>query len=256
MTNFEWLAPLNTLPFKLYALAENAISVEFGQEISDVTFNRIQNMNTAIQQHPFEGYQGTVPAYASLTIFFNPMQVMANAQLSGINCFERLSNYLLQLDRKSGEQDAVKNQPTTIPVCYAAKFAPDLAFLMNYYGLTKQEIIDIHSAAMYKVHMVGFIPGFAYLGGLPTELSAPRKSVPRSKVSAGSVGIAGTQTGIYPLESPGGWQIIGRTPLKLFDVQRSQKPFLLKAGDKVVFTAIDTHDFESLQRDQHAHQNH
>lgn len=255
MTNFEWLRAVNTSDFKIYSLAENAVSMEFGQEINELTFNRIQGLNEALQKDPFDGFQCTVPAYVSLTVFFDPVQVMAAPTLFGINCFEKVSKHLLQMDKNIGGNLISKRQPIHIPVCYDEEFGPDLVFLMKYCGLTKQEIINIHSAATYKVHMIGFLPGFAYLGGMSEQLLAPRKSVPRAKVPAGSVGIAGAQTGIYPLESPGGWQLIGQTPLQLFDLKQNQKPSLLKAGDEVIFTPIGIDDFKSFQQN-HAHQNH
>src|SRR5690606_13568554 len=117
--------------------------------------------------------------------------------------------------------------------------------------ITAATVIELHGAAIYQVHLIGFTPGFAYLGGMPQQLAVPRKASPRNKVTAGSVGIAGEQTGIYPLDTPGGWQIIGRTPLRLFDTNREQ-PALLKAGDRVVFQAIDHELFERFSSDADA----
>jgi len=247
MAAFELLQFSTTSHFKIYSLAENAVTIAFGQEINDLTFNQIQSLNEIIQQHPFDGFHCTVPAYTSLSIFFDPVQVITSTKLPGINCFERVSNYLLQLDKHHAEEPTSKRQPVTIPVCYDDQFGPDLTSLAKYYGITKQKIIDIHSATTYKVHMIGFIPGFAYLGGMSEQLIAPRKHIPRNKVPAGSVGIAGAQTGIYPLETPGGWQLIGRTPLPLFDSQNPQHPSLLKAGDEVIFMPISAKDFKSYQ---------
>ena len=134
-------------------------------------------------------------------------------------------------------------------MCYDATFGLDLEELTSFYQLKKEEIIEMHSSAVYTVYMIGFVPGFPYLGGLAEKLIAPRKQNPRSAIAAGSVGIAGKQTGIYPLETPGGWQIIGRTPLKLFDVNR-QQPSLLKAGDKIKFNSISLNEYEELAKKQ------
>ena len=120
---------------------------------------------------------------------------------------------------------------------------PDLEYVAEFHHLTIEEVISLHSAAVYKVYMIGFIPGFAYMGGLPAKLDTPRKDSPRKAVPAGAVGIAGKQTGIYPLETPGGWQIIGQTPIKLFDENR-QPPAFLKAGDRIKFEPISLSGFE------------
>ncbi len=134
-----------------------------------------------------------------------------------------------------------------IPVCYEGEFAPDLAEVADHAGLSPEEVVQRHAAAAYRVGCVGFMPGFPYLTGLPPELAVPRRAVPRREVAAGSVAIGGSQTGIYPSASPGGWNVIGRTPLRLFDVAR-RPPALLGAGDAVRFRAITRAEFESLLR--------
>lgn len=238
--------------FNIYALSEQAITIEFGQEISEPVFQKVTAFNNLVNQNPFPGLYATVPAYATLTVFFDALQVI-QSDLPGTDCFEKVSGYLAGLKSKQGI--AITHSETIIiPVCYGGDFGPDIDEVVNHTKLTAQEIINLHSAAIYKVYMIGFVPGFAYMGGMNEKLAAPRKSTPRGAVPAGSVGIAGQQTGIYPLETPGGWQIIGRTPLKMFDANRPQ-PALLKAGDQVVFKPTDKQQFDHLANNSDADTN-
>lgn len=230
--------------FVVYSLSEYAVTVQFDDRIAADTLERIRSFNALLLQHPFDGFRTTVPAYATLTVYYNPLDVMQTDRLTGTDGFERVSNFLYGL----GAQWAVTEMPPSatrsIPLCYGGVFGPDLDDVAHQLGITAMEVIALHSAATYRVYMIGFTPGFAYLGGMPEQLAVPRKATPRGKVAAGSVGIAGEQTGIYPLDTPGGWQIIGRTPLRLFDAGREQ-PALLKAGDRVTFEAIDHALFQS-----------
>lgn len=138
--------------------------------------------------------------------------------------------------------------PIEIPVCYESEFAPDLESLAKDIDLSPDQIISLHTSTTYDVFMMGFLPGFPYLGQLPAQLECKRKAVPRKLVSAGSVGIAGKQTGIYPLDAPGGWQLIGQTPLKIFDAL-AEESFLMKMGDKVKFKSISAETFNKIQKD-------
>jgi inhibitor of KinA len=235
----------NTFPYKVYSLSENAVTIEFGNKISEDIFQQVSNFNRLITKNPFAGFKTTLPAYATLTIFFDPLQVVSSPQLKGIGCLERIKNYLIELDETVVESVGSDTNTITIPVCYGNAFGPDLDFVSAHSKLSVADIIKHHTEAIYKVYMLGFVPGFAYLGGLPAQLEMPRKPVPRKAVPAGSVGIAAMQTAVYPLQTPGGWQIIGRTPLKLFDVKK-ENPLLLKAGDHVVFKSIDEAEFEKI----------
>ena len=134
-----------------------------------------------------------------------------------------------------------------IPVCYASEFAPDLDDVARYAELSTKEVVDLHSSADYRVACIGFVPGFTFLAGLPKKLATPRRDTPRKQIPPGSVGIGGAQTGIYPLRSPGGWNLIGRTPLRLFDSQKDP-PTLLRAGDRVRFRVVARDEFESLKQ--------
>lgn len=230
--------------FKLYQLSEKAVTIDFGNEINGDIFNRVQGLNRLIQEHPLPGLRDTVPAYTTLTICYDPIALFNDANLQGPTGLEKVRCYLGQLNDLSTAYTMQTTEALIIPVCYGGFFGPDLREVAAVNGLSDNDVIDIHTSATYQVYMIGFVPGFAYMGGMPETIAAPRKPAPRPAIPAGSVGIAGKQTGIYPLETPGGWQLIGRTPLRLFDAGRPQ-PSLLKAGDRVQFKAITQTEFES-----------
>jgi inhibitor of KinA len=227
-----------------YPISEYAVTIEFGKIINDGLVSRVNQFNELLLQNPFPGMYQTVPAYASLTVFYDPVMLIRD-NLPGKSCHDKVYNYLQQLfagySPSTTTQEAV--ELITIPVCYGNKLGPDLGYLASYHETTADEVIGLHSSAIYKVYMIGFIPGFAYMGGLHEKLETPRKATP-VKVPAGAVGIAGKQTGIYPLEIPGGWQIIGQTPLRLFNAERTP-PTRLKAGDRVQFEPITLSEFEN-----------
>jgi inhibitor of KinA len=231
--------------FTIYALSEYAVTVSFGNEINEDIWLQVSHFNNLVHQHPFPGFITTVAAYTSVTIFYKPVQVMLAGDLPGGDCFARVSGYLKTLKNHPSKKTTIDGETVTIPVYYGGEFGPDLDEVATTNNLTIAEVIAKHSNAVYKVYMIGFVPGFAYLGGMPEELAMPRKATPRAAIPAGSVGIAGKQTGVYPLETPGGWQIIGRTPLKIFDAGKTSSA-LLKTGDRVVFKPIDLPEYERL----------
>ena len=241
------LIPINDIHF--FQISENSISLEFGDNIKEETLGRISRLNECIKQNPFAGLLSTTPAYTTLTLYFNPVKLMNDSGLKGSTTLDKISGYIKSIPVETKIDQQTDNQIIQIPVCYDPAFGFDLQELISFYQLKKEEIIEIHSSVVYTVYMIGFVPGFPYLGGLSEKLTAPRRQNPRAAIPAGSVGIAGQQTGIYPLETPGGWQIIGRTPLKLFDVNR-QQPSLLKAGDKLKFEQISLKEFEQIEREQ------
>lgn len=230
--------------FKIYYLSETAVTVEFGQQIAGNLLNAVNSLNNLLYGRPFPGFRTTVPAYATLTVFYDPVLVI-KSDLPGADCFEKVSAYLTDLNSRKKMDKPVEGDIVTIQVCYGGDFGPDLEEVACLHRISTAEVVRLHSAAIYKVYMIGFVPGFAYLGGMDERLATPRKATPRKSVPAGAVGIAGQQTGVYPLETPGGWQIIGRTPLRLFDQNRGQ-PSLLKPGDTVIFKAIDAEEFKEL----------
>ncbi|MES2427714.1 MAG: 5-oxoprolinase subunit PxpB [Bacteroidota bacterium] len=229
--------------FSIYYLSERAVTVEFGHEISEHVNIKVRDFNNLIHSQPFPGFITMVPAYASVTVFYDPVLV-SRSSLTGSDCFEKVSIYLNTLKPTKKSTKAIAPDTIIIPICYDISLGPDLDGLAKLHQINVDEVIRLHSAAIYQVYMIGFVPGFAYLGGMDPLLNSPRKSTPRKAVPAGSVGIAGEQTGIYPLQTPGGWQIIGQTPLKMFDIDRPQ-PSLLKAGDRVIFKPIPLHEFKA-----------
>ncbi|MGN7989305.1 5-oxoprolinase subunit PxpB [Pedobacter sp. 22226] len=239
-------------PVNIYALSEQSVTVEFGTVISEELLKLITGFNQFLVQNPFPGLITAVPAYASLTVFFDPLVVIAS-DLPGKFSFDKVSQYLKKIGRTKREESYMQSDTIVIPVCYGGDFGPDISAVAQTNHLSTKEVIDIHSSKLYTVFMIGFVPGFAYMGGMDTRLTTPRKAVPDAKIPAGAVGIAGGQTGIYPMETPGGWQIIGRTPLKMFDVSRSQ-PSLLKGGDQVTFKSVGTDEFNTMLQNEYENQ--
>ncbi len=222
---------------KIFPLGDNALTIEFGSEISPALNSLVINLADYFSQNQFPGLIETVPAYASLTIFYEVFTVRKSfpefsTSYSAVKfCAE---NALRNLN------EITKNKPrlVKIPVSFAKESALDLEFLAATKNLTSPEVIEIFTARIYRVYMLGFLPGFAYMGEIDERIAAPRKNSPRLKVSKGSVGIAGGQTGIYSLASPGGWQIIGKTNIELFTPEAAT-PTFLQAGDNVKFYAAD-----------------
>ncbi len=243
------MKPLVFNDLRFFQISENAISIEMGGDISEETLEKITRLNEWIKQNPFAGLLSTIPAYTTLTLYFNLVELMKDAGLKGFTALDKISGYISAINLETTTGHPTQQPIIHIPVCYDDPFGLDMEALTAFYQLTKEEIIQLHSAAVYTVFMIGFVPGFPYLGGLSEKLTAPRKQNPRPVIPKGSVGIAGQQTGIYPLETPGGWQIIGRTPLRLFDAGR-QQPSLLKAGDTIRFEAISLTEFEQIQKQQ------
>lgn len=231
---------------KIIALSEYAVSVNFGDQINEENRQKVERLNYLIHKFPFPGFINSIPAYTSLTLIYDPLKVLTLKPLQfNQELALRIDYYLNELWEKDFIQEEIKPITKIIPVHYGLPWGKDLDFLSNYLSLDPFDIVQIHSEKLYKVYMMGFIPGFPYLGGMDKRLECPRKLVPQSQVLPGSVGIAGIQTGIYPLQSPGGWQIIGRTPLKLFDPFRVPVSWL-NTGDSVKFQAISAGEFEAL----------
>jgi inhibitor of KinA len=183
-----------------------------------------------------------VPAYSSIAVYYDVLLL----HTAGKTAFEKMQELLQQVLNTETDNTEATGRALRIPVCYNAKFAPDLAELAGGKGLTEEEVIYLHTATAYRVYMIGFLPGFPYMGKVNERIAAPRRSSPRTSIPAGSVGIAGEQTGIYPLSSPGGWNIIGRTPVRLFDKDRPE-PVLLQPGDAVQFYSITEDEFNDQQ---------
>ena len=216
-------------------LGDNALIIRFENKICPEINNYIRRCALLLEQEGINGVIEWIPAYASLTLFYKPE----------IQNYSSLCKLLGKILGSSEKKDIPPPEEIIIPVCYGGKFGPDLENVASKNNLTIDEVIKIHSAPSYLIYMLGFSPGFPYLGGMDKKITTPRLETPRALVEAGSVGIAGEQTGIYSLDSPGGWQIIGKTPLKLFHIN-NKKPFLLKAGNLVKFRQIDEEEFDRI----------
>lgn len=220
--------------YRIFPLGDGALTVEFGQEISlDLNEQAIQ-LAANLEQTKFPGFVEAVPAYSSTTIFFEVNAVRAAFQQFE-TAFEAVSSLVESFCVDRGEHLRSKPREMEIPVDFGGE---DLNFVAEFSGLSTSGVVETFLSRQYRVYMLGFLPGFAYMGEVDQRIAVPRRATPRTKVPKGSVGIAGKQTGIYPLESPGGWQIIGHTPVEMFATDREQ-PCLLRPGDFVRFTAID-----------------
>lgn len=226
--------------FQLCPLGDRAMMLQFEDEISPETHLRIKAISQYFDTHQVKGIVEYVPAYTSVTFYYDPWLLSEHGT---VDPYDSIVDLIQQVLRQVKLKKAAKSEVVKIPVCYGGDYGPDLDFVAQYNSLKPKEVIALHTKATYLVYMIGFAPGFPYLGGLSKKLATPRKEQPRAVIPAGSVGIAGNQTGVYPIETPGGWQLIGRTPVLLFDPER-ENPALLKAGDKVRFVPISAKEYE------------
>lgn len=232
----------NQMNVTLVSIAEYAISVVFGKTIQESYYEGVLQLNQLLYKEPFEGFIETVPSYTTLTVFYAPQKINA----SPLSPSEFVVQYLKTLLAKEKPLTNCVSDTIVVPVCYDEAFGYDLASLAEEKNISIQSLIQLHSEQEYKVYMMGFLPGFPYMGEVHPKLVAPRKASPRSWVAAGSVGIAGNQTGIYPLDSPGGWQIVGRTPLNLFDLD-NDPIFYFTTGNRIRFKPISKEQFNALK---------
>ncbi len=223
---------------KIFPLGDAALTVSFGNEISLELNKKVLNLAAHFQTNRFDGFVELVPAYASLTIFYDVLIVRKNFP-EFATAFDAVKNLAESALRALKESAQEKSRLIKIPVSFSKEHAPDLDFVAAENNLSPEKVIEIFLAETYRVYMLGFLPGFAYMGETDKRIAAPRKQTPRAEVAKGSVGIAGRQTGIYSLASPGGWQIIGRTNVELFTPDAPDAPTFLRAGDRVKFYAAD-----------------
>ncbi|MBT2282323.1 5-oxoprolinase subunit PxpB [Paenibacillus polymyxa] len=221
----------------LSPLGEAAVIIQCGDQLSDAVQRRVISVCALLEKSTLPAMIEWVPSYTSVTVFYDPF----------ISSYPQLCKILLQQLNQMKESVQDKPRTVTIPVCYGGEWGPDLDYVASEHGLTPEEVIAIHTSGDYLVHMIGFAPGFPYLGGLSEQIATPRRATPRLRVEAGTVGIGGKQTGIYPVNTPGGWQCIGRTPLRLFRPGENI-PSLLAAGDRVRFEQITMQDYLALKR--------
>jgi inhibitor of KinA len=235
---------------RILPFGESAILIEFGQGIHPEIHHRVKVLTEYLDTYPLPGIIEYVSAFSSVTIFYNPLEVKKiyaeTINEQGALSFDILAPLLKGIIAKLG--DGVDYAPRTveIPVCYGGEFGPDLEYVAEHNKITVDEVIRIHASAQYLVYMIGFAPGFPYLGGMPEEIATPRRQSPRISIPAGTVGIAGMQTGVYPIATPGGWQLIGNTPLELFRPHENP-PSLLQSGDHIRFCPISRKEYEAYK---------
>lgn len=223
---------------EIRAYGDRAILINFDQKIDPEINQQVIALGQAIEAASWLGVQYLIPAYCSLTLAYDP----------GVTSYAVLEKAILSLDRMASEKSIGNSRSLSIPVCYEQPFAWDLADVATVTRLSAEKIISLHTSTIFRVYMLGFLPGFVYMGRLPEVLQCKRKTTPRLKVPTQAVALAGFQTGIYPSEAPGGWQIIGKTPVKVFD-PRLEDPFLFRAGDSVSFRAISRTEFDQIEEE-------
>lgn len=230
--------------FTVHPVNESSILLSFGNSIDVHTHQQLMLAKQCIEQNPFPGFIETVPAYNTLAVYYNPATIVQTAATITESVEETVRKIIANAESPTA---ATTTQLIEIPVCYDEAYGPDLEETASNLQLSKEELITLHGSKTYHVFMLGFTPGFPYMGKVDERLVTKRKQQPRLAVAPGSVAIAGEQTGIYPFATPSGWNIIGRTPLQLFDRNR-ENPFLLKAGDEVQFKAITKEEFEQYDK--------
>jgi inhibitor of KinA len=215
-------------------MGDRGLLLELGDEISFEVNEKVRRMALAIRAEAIHGIVETIPTYRSLLIIYNPLTLP----------LDELKRKLKRLEEGLQQTPFPNPKLTRIPVLYGGLYGPDLEGVAKYHQISREEVVQLHCSKPYFIYMIGFMPGFPYMGELPEALVTPRLKTPRLTVPAGSVAIAQRQTGIYSMESPGGWQILGRTPVKMFDPEK-EPPALLQMGDLVQFYPITEREFES-----------
>ncbi|MFD2215142.1 5-oxoprolinase subunit PxpB [Metabacillus endolithicus] len=237
---------INQENFIIEPAGDAAIVVRYGNEIEYSVHRKVQMLSNYLTQNSFKGFIECIPSYTSLTVFYDPLLVeeKSHAYKVGkmVSPYKNVRSIIEDMLTNLKDEEIETHRTVEIPVCYGGECGPDLEFVAKQNNLTTDEVISLHSGGEYLVYMLGFAPGFPFLGGMSEKIATPRRSTPRTSIPAGSVGIAGKQTGVYPISTPGGWQLIGQTPLSLF-LSEKEPPSLLQAGDIVKFYPISYNDF-------------
>ncbi|MEO6328906.1 MAG: 5-oxoprolinase subunit PxpB [Ginsengibacter sp.] len=227
--------------FTISPLGDSALIIDFANVIDEGINKKVSGIFHKLKALSLPCIRDIVPAYSSLVVHFDVFAITRKTLINK-TAFEIVSEQLKQMIKDYAETALPRSRFIKIPVCYSEKYAPDIIEIAEKKKIAVAEIIRLHTEKKYRVYMIGFLPGFAYMGETDEKISMPRKAEPRLRVEAGSVGIAGMQTGIYPLDSPGGWQIIGKTPVILFNKEKDE-PVLLQPGDEIEFYSITESEF-------------
>ncbi|MBU3159260.1 5-oxoprolinase subunit PxpB [Clostridium frigoris] len=221
---------------KFLIAGDSALVIEFGDKIEEQVNKKIRSLTLAMERAEIVGINEIIPTYRSLMVIYDPV----------IMGLDNLTSIIKSIISKMHELKLPDAKVIEVPTLYGGEYGPDIEFVAKHNKISVHEVIKIHTSVEYLIYMIGFTPGFPYLGGMSDKIEAPRLQNPRTKIPVGSVGIAGKQTGIYPVESPGGWQLIGRTPVKLYDPYRKE-PVLLNAGDYIRFVQIDENEYKNIE---------
>ena len=221
---------------RILPTGDRALAVEFGNEIDEHINARLMGFIRKLSDERIRGIEEFVPSFRSVLIHYNP----------GVLSYDRIRSIIEKTLSEPISESTHKKRIVEVPVCYDEKFGPDIAFVAEHAGISIDEVIRIHTSTPYLVYMLGFQPGFPYLGGLDERIHTPRLESPRIRLEAGSVGIGGGQTGLYPMESPGGWRIIGVTPVRCYNPEKD-KPIPYMAGDHIRFKSISKEEFDDLR---------
>ena len=222
--------------YRILIEGDSSVLIVFGDAISTETNQKITSTVQLIREQKIEGIVDMIPAFVSLLINYNPLVIS----------YDSLRARLEQILRVETRAAETIKRVYEIPVCYGGQYGPDLESIADHAGLSPEEVVKIHTSRDYLIYMLGFLPGFCYLGGLDERIHTPRLESPRIRIPAGSVGIGGSQTGIYPMDSPGGWQLMGMTPVRTYDPAR-ETPILVQAGEYIRFVEIDEAAFAEIK---------
>ncbi|MCZ0702175.1 inhibitor of KinA [Natronobacillus azotifigens] len=234
------------MEYKLSPMGDQSILIELGNTIDLATHDIVQHVVTCLDSMDHAWIIEYIPAFTSITVIYDPVQVLEIEANPFKSPYHIVANIIEEQIQQIAVLETKKQRTIEIPVLYGGEYGPDISIVAEHNHLTIEEVISFHTAGEYTVYMIGFAPGFPYIGGLPKRIATPRKTTPRSVTPARSVGIAGEQTGVYSIESPGGWQVIGRTPLELFQ-PNDPEPTLLQTGDKIKFKSVTKEVYDHLE---------